>query len=138
MGGSGYDYLDPEMGRVRILKRGEILGGTGRRKVTRYIPTMPLEVIGITVAAGAEKALPVVLAAWREAVMARDRTVELRASVWRLAGVDTRRKRDSVFAALRLAPESIATLETRPGRPALLHFGPAWYAPGSTSGEAAA
>ena len=77
----------------------------GRHRVERFVPPFPVTVIVAVVDAGAEKALPVILAIHRQLTMARREWTPLNAAVWKAAGNPSAKVREAILRKLKELPD---------------------------------
>ena len=101
-----------------------------------FISAVPLQIIKITVAAGCEIALPLVLAIHRQLKMTGREWTPLNKVIWVAAGDPPERKRSKILAVLKQRPDLI---QIRPKRTTTSHYevayGALWAAGASAPRE---
>ena len=120
--GTNLDKLtDLELQRLEIPAR-----ATGQR-TPAFVPVFPLTVLAAVVAAGAERALPLLLTIHRQLTMTRREWTPLNGAIWKAAGDPSAKKRATIISALRKLPELV---RIEPHRTTTSHYqvakGPPW------------
>jgi hypothetical protein len=98
---------------------------TTSKKAVAFVPGFPLSILYAVVSAGAEKALPVVLAIHRQLRMTGREWTPLNSAVWKAAGSPSDKERASILRKLKGLPDLI---RVTPHRTATTHY---WVARGS-------
>ena len=89
------------------LQRLEIPARTTRQRHQAFVPMFPLSVLGAVVEAGAEKALPLLLAVHRQLKMTGREWTPLNAAIWKAAGNPSAKKRAAILSTLKKMPELV-------------------------------
>ncbi len=109
------------------LQRLEIPARTTRARKQAFVPVFPLSVLGAVVEAGAEKALPLLLAIHRQLKMTEREWTPLNAAIWKAAGNPSAKKRAAIISILKKMPELVFI---GPHRTTTTHYrvskGPLW------------
>ena len=86
------------------LRRHEIVVTRTSRRGEAFVPSFPVRILCAVVAAGAEKALPVVLAIHRQLHMTRREWIPLNSAIWKAAGAPSPKARAAILRKLRCLP----------------------------------
>ena len=78
-----------------------------RHRTEAFVPVLPMAVVVAVVEAGAEKALPVILAIHRQLKMTRRERTPINAAVWTAAGDPSAKKRAAIIRKLKRLPDLI-------------------------------
>ena len=109
------------------LQRLEKPARAARPRTQAFVPMFPLTVLKLVVEAGAEKALPLLLAIHRQLTMTRREWTPLNGAIWNAAGDPSAKKRATIISALRKLPELV---RIEPHRTTTSHYqvakGPRW------------
>ena len=101
-----------------------------------FIPALPLQIIKITVAAGCETALPLILAIHRQLKMTGREWAPLNKAIWVAAGDPPEKKRSKILTVLKQRPDLI---QIRPKKTTTSHYevayGALWAAGASAPRE---
>lgn len=95
------------------LRQHEIAVTRKSRRGEAFVPPFPVLVLHVIVAAGAEKALPLVLAVHRQLLMTRREWTPLNSAIWIAAGSPTDKERATILRKLKHLPDLIRIEERR-------------------------
>jgi len=109
------------------LQRYETPAKADKRQAEAFVPGFPLLIMVAAVAAGAVKALPVILAIHRQLKMTRREWTPLNAAIWKAAGDPGAKERAAIIRKLKKLPDLIR-IEIK--RTSVSHYqvarGPLW------------
>jgi hypothetical protein len=86
------------------LRQFETPARASRHRTDAFVPALPVAVVVAVVEAGAEKALPVILAIHRQLKMTRREWTPINAAVWKAAGNPSDKRRSAIIRMLKRLP----------------------------------
>jgi hypothetical protein len=109
------------------LQQFEISVNPNRHSAEAFVPALPVAVVVAVVEAGAEKALPIILAIHRQLKMTTREWTPLNSAIWKAAGRPSDKERAAILRKLKKLPDLIR-IEIK--RTSVSHYqvakGPLW------------